>query len=609
MPLETYKANSFVADKKNQKAGIQAVRLLHSFCSFGMAWHSGIHRRGKKLDPPSWCHGSLPGRRRDEAITIVSCSQWRLRTHQLSHAVSSNYGGRNAFGCTQLERLLELLDYDIEADKRYHEAVIRNSTLSIQLRDERIDALPQDGALMGFTLAPRDFGMDCSERVQAWNWQLKNKDTYIWLQCTNPIDNTVSDTGLATFVDDISRVHIYPERQAPWRIKAKTDYASDLLTQNMIEAGYEMNEDKENVVLHLRGEGAVHINKEVQKNMQGRVRPRARVLGPQISHDGKTHWDVKERIKACKAAWSRAGSLWHKSLTWRTKRCLFIALVQGAALSGLEGQMVTDNQYTQIDIALCKMLRSMKLGAQKTGHDHVYTMTTAEISKYWKMAPRLSICRYEGSTGTRRWRRTHTEAEQYWPAGWETATWTRYWASRGWGQMDGVESTAPHGQRECRRTWRRWANRRAWRTGTQTYRASATSSRKTTRTTSCSSTRPCSGGRSPQPPSHHQGPRTPSSRTPWTAGRTARTSSSVSLRARTTDMDSVAKSFGVTRDSEHIKPPPTKHTPSSQPSPSTTSAAYARRPLPTETSQYNIYYKHAKEDRDAKQTAPGGNTR
>ena len=188
-------------------------------------------------------------------------------------------------------------------------------------------------------------------------------------------------------MDDISRHHIFPGDQASAHIVNKLATASQLITQSMQPAGYGMNEDKDNAILSMRGRGSAARTWLVQHATRGKAKKRARVLGPQLGYDGKVSVEVSERIKAAKAAWSRSGTIWTKRLSRKIKRCLFTALVQGAALSGLEALILTEKQELAIDKCLVKMLRSLMGGAQKGKGDDIRIYTNKEVLRYWRLAP------------------------------------------------------------------------------------------------------------------------------------------------------------------------------------------------------------------------------
>ena len=52
-PLDWHRSNAFDAEKHNGKQGIGSKRIMHAYCSMGMAWFRGIHGRGEQPDHPA----------------------------------------------------------------------------------------------------------------------------------------------------------------------------------------------------------------------------------------------------------------------------------------------------------------------------------------------------------------------------------------------------------------------------------------------------------------------------------------------------------------------------------------------------------------------------
>ena len=91
---------------------------------------------------------------------------------------------------------------------------------------------------------------------------------------------------------------------------------------------------------------------------------------------GKEHKGGQEYNCSCTGSVAKSRGRWSKRLTWRLQRCLFIALVQGAALSGLEALDLEETHYQMIDKAMVRMLRALKGGAQVDCQGHTKTLSS-----------------------------------------------------------------------------------------------------------------------------------------------------------------------------------------------------------------------------------------
>ena len=68
-------------------------------CPFGRAFHRSVLQRGQAAMPLAyspWTFGSIPGRRREEAILLQLVTSWRLRRAGISH-LTRMHDGVNAF--------------------------------------------------------------------------------------------------------------------------------------------------------------------------------------------------------------------------------------------------------------------------------------------------------------------------------------------------------------------------------------------------------------------------------------------------------------------------------------------------------------------------------
>ena len=98
-PVMWHSAQAPYVSKHNVKAWTEGERVVMVMCPFGRAFHRSILQRGRADSPLTyspWTFGSIPGRRREEAILLQLVTSWRLRRAGISH-VTRMHDGVNAF--------------------------------------------------------------------------------------------------------------------------------------------------------------------------------------------------------------------------------------------------------------------------------------------------------------------------------------------------------------------------------------------------------------------------------------------------------------------------------------------------------------------------------
>eukprot|EP00959_Pyramimonas_sp_CCMP1952_P031768 666387-Pyramimonas_sp.AAC.1 len=76
-PLAWHRSKAFGADKNNGRQGVLGKRIMHAYCSVGMSWHAGIHRRGTPFQHATWAQGGLPHRCRENALATLMTMKWK----------------------------------------------------------------------------------------------------------------------------------------------------------------------------------------------------------------------------------------------------------------------------------------------------------------------------------------------------------------------------------------------------------------------------------------------------------------------------------------------------------------------------------------------------
>lgn len=125
---------------KKQGDGPAFQRLVHRLDPMSKCFYRQLKRRQRRDAPmiPPQHFGCLPGRRREEAVTVRLCLSHRLRRHGRSH-FTTMYDLKNAFAATKQAHLLE-------TDSLYYSAP--NAALLAQTCDPAlITVQAMDGSL------------------------------------------------------------------------------------------------------------------------------------------------------------------------------------------------------------------------------------------------------------------------------------------------------------------------------------------------------------------------------------------------------------------------------------------------------------------------------
>lgn len=103
-PLAWSRARSYSLDKRNGKAGVLGLRLIHSFDATALAWFRAQERYRRAPMQWDWAHGSVRGRSRLSPLIVQMAMGWRAQQLGRS-AVLTLYDARNAFACCDIERI------------------------------------------------------------------------------------------------------------------------------------------------------------------------------------------------------------------------------------------------------------------------------------------------------------------------------------------------------------------------------------------------------------------------------------------------------------------------------------------------------------------------
>eukprot|EP00959_Pyramimonas_sp_CCMP1952_P464707 9487076-Pyramimonas_sp.AAC.1 len=84
----------------------------------------------------------------------------------------------------------------------------------------------------------------------------------------------------------------------------------------------------------------------------------ARYLGPVITPLQLSSPEIERRIAAASAGFYSMGAFWSMNVPRQWKRVIFIGLVQGSLLTGLEPYILTYKQHNLLDRHLARLGRT-----------------------------------------------------------------------------------------------------------------------------------------------------------------------------------------------------------------------------------------------------------
>jgi hypothetical protein len=167
-PLIAHKSRVFEIDKRNDKQGVDAVRVLHLLCILWSNYHGQLLDKGlKEYDGrckaegneiwKSYQHGYLPGRRREGAMAVQRVMSERLARLGID-CINDLEDMTNAFACTRNESRVQTINELVRADDRLlFVQRVTNSVVQFVVGSGTLEVIPSTGNLMGSKEAPSFF--------------------------------------------------------------------------------------------------------------------------------------------------------------------------------------------------------------------------------------------------------------------------------------------------------------------------------------------------------------------------------------------------------------------------------------------------------------------
>lgn len=249
--------------------------------------------------------GFLKGRRREDAMAAVSVAAARLRRVGAA-TVDSFHDMSNAFASTNRQALIDCsLPLVGERDRQLLLLQrIVNSACSLPAVDGTYGFVPQEGAFMGTSEAPRCFL--ATVRVPLFEWSVEAYPTVrqMVMEC-GVFEGIKCDGSLVSFADDIARKLVIQGGAAVGAIEEAMENATSL-SGHVGGIGLEQNMKKLEFVVRLRNgrENRAFAAHFALHPHRGRALPHARHLGGRFVWNGSTYHEIKMRLRTTKGAWA-----------------------------------------------------------------------------------------------------------------------------------------------------------------------------------------------------------------------------------------------------------------------------------------------------------------
>lgn len=305
-PLAWFRAWACAIDKRNGKAGPNALRILARKCLFGQAVEKGYKRYGYIGGYGDYAFGGVRGRRREGTIIIQNVVSWRLRTLGIPHATGL-YDQANAFHSVDTTRLDKTDDeYLRAADAGLAKSSIHRTSLHINAFDSDVDVLMRSGVAQGRAAGPlryiRTFDRDVLKPMAMLFIRSSPEARTLISAC--PFKGKHADLSMTAFMDDVAKIVIAYTVNA---LLVAVTLASNLLESFLRSIGGKQNVDKQVQLIRIPGKNS---SRSESYTGPGRVAPSALYLGALLSADGSNKLERNARLKATKKAWAFLQGFW-----------------------------------------------------------------------------------------------------------------------------------------------------------------------------------------------------------------------------------------------------------------------------------------------------------
>lgn len=344
-------------DKGNNKEGVLRLRLIHGLCPLWRAYHRGLYVRYPNEVWASYEHGSLRGRRREDAMMGARIMASKLHSASMPFVVGSK-DLSNAFACGSHDVMQGYIQQRLPTDDCQLLWVRRlRSFVRVQGADGELYMLSGSGGMMGDGNAPDEFLESFRTVVSEWATNTYDQRRNMVTRCA--IFPAVHDGSLFKFVDDLLQFLVVPSGSAA-AARDALHYNRDQLDAVLGPAGFAQNHSKEEVIVSLRkvvANRALHAMRDV-----GRILPSLRYLGGQMQVLQPTTNERGLRVRAANVAWRAHEGFWFSHAPLRTKRLVFLARVQSSLLTHMETYITTGQDYSLFDRCMLKKMRALLQG-------------------------------------------------------------------------------------------------------------------------------------------------------------------------------------------------------------------------------------------------------
>lgn len=386
-PAAAHRSQGFALPKHNQKHGAPAWRLLQNGCPFwkhmyGMWLDRSLHRR--RLFWPSYMHGFLRGRRREDAILSQFVMSERASKVGVPF-VTVYHDMTNAFPSMSQPALLEALPQVVEEPEcAFFAQRLDNAVCGAALGDsESLEFIPGSGAPPGTAEAPILFAKAFQPVITPWNLELA-QDTRPF-RVRRAFTARVIDGSLNLFADEICR-----------KLPIITGTAAEATTQEELDCRIatvqlQQNHSKVMVVPALRSGRQNRILAEPGR-VKRQVVPTARYLGARLAWNNNLWVELQFRVEAAVKNWYAYRRVLVSQAPRRLRRLMFLMIVQSSLLSGLEAFPLRDRHCKILDTQLSRRPRSMLRGQATVWEGRSHPVTLSMRRLFFGMAGMSHSC-------------------------------------------------------------------------------------------------------------------------------------------------------------------------------------------------------------------------
>ena len=331
----------------------------------------------------AWIH---PGKaaRRESAVLIRQVTTWRLERLGLK-SLTAFHDLTNAFGSVKWEAMdraaASLLGTNcLLGQQRYKLATTtipgKDGDVTLKNWGKWIDGRPSDSGSVLSGIPPVDDSLAacCGRRGGG----AEPGQLLAW----HPWSGGRIDFSLSQYADGTTKQIVAEPGEEVEAPAKRVRCSNDVFDRALATDGFSQNRWKEELLMHLVGEGSFADRRLVR---DGKVS-----LPRKVEKKASFAHELPRRRQATMTAFYSVGQLWYESrVSWRLKRCFFIGRVVNTAPSGIDIFCFLKAQYQSLTSLVTCLARRVMAGAAARRGDHgrVRTMTKKEVLRFWKLAP------------------------------------------------------------------------------------------------------------------------------------------------------------------------------------------------------------------------------